>query len=69
MELSPEFSCEGFPNVVIPFLRLLPTALNDALRAVMNDGAGLLAVTPQLANLVVWTLVTYAVGLKFFRWI
>lgn len=63
------FSYERFPDAVLPLIRALPlTALNDALRAVMNDGATLVEVGPQLINLVVWTLVTYAVGLKIFRW-
>lgn len=63
------FSYERFPDAVIPLVRALPlTALNDALRAVMNDGAGLAGIAPQLANLVIWAMVTYAVGLKIFRW-
>ncbi|HYO77367.1 MAG TPA: ABC transporter permease [Thermoanaerobaculia bacterium] len=63
------FSYERFPDAVLPFIRALPlTALNDALRAVMNDGAGLVEVGPQLINLAIWTVVTYAVGLKVFRW-
>jgi ABC-2 type transport system permease protein len=42
--------------------------LNDALRAVMNDAAPLTKVMPQLALLAVWGIVTFAVGLKIFRW-
>jgi ABC-type multidrug transport system permease subunit len=63
------FSYERFPDVVKPFIRALPlTALNDALRAVMNDGYGLTQVAPQLINLMIWTVVAYAIGLKIFRW-
>jgi len=63
------FSYERFPDAVKPILRALPlTALADALRAVMNDGAGLAAVTPQVVNLALWTLVSFAVGLRIFRW-
>jgi ABC-2 type transport system permease protein len=63
------FSYERFPDAVLPFIRLLPlTALNDALRAVMNDGAGATQIAPQLLNLAVWSVVTYFVGLKIFRW-
>jgi ABC-type multidrug transport system permease subunit len=63
------FSYERFPDAVLPFIRALPlTALNDALRAVMNDGASLAAVMPQLINLAIWSVVTYVVGLKIFRW-
>lgn len=63
------FSYERFPDAAIPFIRALPlTALNDALRAVMNDGLGLAAVAPMLINLSIWTAVTYVVGLRIFRW-
>ena len=63
------FSYERFPEAAKPVIRALPlTALNDALRAVMNDGLGLLSVAPQLGYLVAWTLVAYAVGLRIFRW-
>jgi ABC-2 type transport system permease protein len=63
------FSYERFPDAVKPFIRALPlTALNDALRAVMNDGYGITQVMPQLVNLALWGAVTYVVGLKIFRW-
>jgi ABC-2 type transport system permease protein len=63
------FSYERFPDAVKPVIRALPlTALADALRAVMNDGFGIAAVTPQIINLVLWTVVSFAVGLKIFRW-
>lgn len=63
------FSYERFPDAALPFVRALPlTALNDALRAVMNDGATLVAIAPQMLNLLAWTIVSAAVALKIFRW-
>ena len=63
------FSYERFPDAALPFIRALPlTALNDALRAVMNDGLGIQSVASELAILVAWTVGTYVVGLKIFRW-
>jgi ABC-type multidrug transport system permease subunit len=63
------FSYERFPDIVQPLIRLLPlTALNDALRAVMNDGASMAAIAPELINLTLWTVVSMVVGLKIFRW-
>jgi ABC-2 type transport system permease protein len=63
------FSYERFPDAVKPIIRALPlTMLNDALRAVMNDAAPLTKVMPQLAFLALWGIVTFAVGLKIFRW-
>ena len=43
-------------------------ALNDALRAVMNEGAGLATVGPQVVYLLVLALATFALALRLFRW-
>jgi ABC-2 type transport system permease protein len=64
------FSASNFPDSVQPALRLLPlTALNDALRAVINEGAGVGGVAPQLLVLTVWGTVSFAAALKLFRWL
>jgi hypothetical protein len=48
---------------------MLPlTALNDGLRAVLLEGAGLPAMAGPLANLATWTVVSFFVALKIFRW-
>jgi ABC-2 type transport system permease protein len=63
------FSSSNFPDGAQPFIRALPlTALNDALRAVMNEGAGLAAVAPQAALLAAVTVVSFALALRLFRW-
>jgi ABC-2 type transport system permease protein len=63
------FSSAHFPAVAQPVIRALPlTALNEALRAVMLDGATLAAVAPQLAVLSAWCLVPFAIALRIFRW-
>jgi ABC-type multidrug transport system permease subunit len=63
------FSYERFPDSVKPIIRLLPlTLLNDALRAVINDAAGLQQIAPQLGILAIWGVVTFLIGLKVFRW-
>jgi ABC-2 type transport system permease protein len=63
------FSAARFPDAVQPVIRALPlTALNDALRAVMNDGLPLTAVPVELAVLAGWALLTYAAALRWFRW-
>ncbi len=63
------FSYERFPDAAKPFIRALPlTILNDALRAVINDGMPLTHVFPALLALLAWALVTFTVGLKIFRW-
>ena len=63
------FSTARFPDAVQPLLRVLPlTALNDALRAVMIDGAGTAAVAGQLALLAFTAAVTFIAALRLFRW-
>jgi ABC-type multidrug transport system permease subunit len=63
------FSASHFPDAMQPFIRALPlTALNDSLRAVMIEGAGLLAVAPQALLLAAMGAVSFAAALRFFRW-
>ncbi len=50
------FSSQRFPGAVQPLIRALPlTAVNDALRAHMLQGAGLVQLAPQLGTLMAWT--------------
>lgn len=63
------FSSSNFPDAVQPFVKGLPlTAVNDALRANMLEGASLAAVTPQLLIILAWGLATFFAALKLFRW-
>jgi ABC-type multidrug transport system permease subunit len=63
------FSSANFPQIVQPFVKALPlTAVNDALRANMLEGASLAAVSPQLVIIIAWGLVTFFAALKLFRW-
>jgi ABC transporter DrrB family efflux protein len=63
------FSSENFPAIVQPFVAALPlTALNDALRGVMIDGASLGVLWPELANLATWGVVCFGTALRIFRW-
>jgi ABC-2 type transport system permease protein len=63
------FSPARFPEAIMPAIRLLPlTALNDALRAVMIDGAKLTSVAGELGILALWGLVAFAIALRLFRW-
>jgi len=63
------FSYERFPDSVKPVIRLLPlTLLNDALRAIINDAAGLQQIALQLGLLAAWGLVTFIIGVRVFRW-
>ncbi len=63
------FSYSRFPDAMIPFVKALPlTALNDALRAVMIDGAAVTALGTPLAIVVAWGAVSFVIALKIFRW-
>lgn len=63
------FASSNFPPTLQPFVQALPlTALNDALRAVMNDGAPLVAIGHELAILTAWGAVSFVLSMKLFRW-
>lgn len=63
------FSRERFPEFLQPAIRLLPlTALNDALRGVMLEGAGLAELGHETITLALWGVVSFVLALKFFRW-
>ena len=49
-------------------IRALPlTALNDALRLVMNEGRPLGATWLELLNLAAWSVLSLVVAMKIFR--
>ena len=63
------FSSERFPEMFQPFIKALPlTALNDLLRAVMNEGASLSSNWISIAVLLAWFVISFVVALKIFRW-
>ena len=63
------FSSQRFPEAVQPIIAALPlTALNDALRATMLQGAALAQIAPQIGVLAIWLIVCFPVALKLFRW-
>lgn len=64
------FSSERFPDVVQPVIRLLPlTPLIDSLRSVMLDGATLTTLIPEITTMVAWTVVSFTIALRIFRWL
>lgn len=63
------FAYTRFPELTHPFIQLLPlTAANDALRAIINDGASVASTLPQLVVLGAWAVLTFAIALRWFRW-
>ena len=63
------FSSANFPAAVQPLIQALPlTALIDALRMVILDGATLDAVMWKMAVLASWGIVPFFLALRLFSW-
>jgi len=63
------FSYERFPQIAQPAIKALPlTALNDALRAIILQGASLNSQWSRVAVLAVWGGVSFVLALRWFRW-
>jgi len=63
------FSTARFPDALQPLVRALPlTAVNNALRAVILDGAGLTALSGDLLIVAGWALAAFTAALILFRW-
>jgi ABC-type polysaccharide/polyol phosphate export permease len=63
------FSAERFPGLVQPLIQALPlTAVVDALRAIILEGASLASQAHEVGILVAWGTVSFVFGLARFRW-
>ena len=63
------FSADRFPAVTQPFVRALPlTALNDALRAAILEGANLPSQIGRIAVMLAWGVLSFVFALKLFKW-
>src|ERR1700722_164717 len=63
------FSYERFSSTIHPFIHALPlTALNDALRATILEGAPLAAQAGRLLVLLLWGGISFVLALRWFRW-
>jgi ABC-2 type transport system permease protein len=63
------FASTRFPDAMQPFVRALPlTAMNEALRAIMLDGASLVSVSRSIVVLALWGAIAFFLALRFFKW-
>jgi ABC-type multidrug transport system permease subunit len=63
------FSAQRFPDALQPVIKALPlTAVIDALRANMLQGASLARISPELGILGAWLLICFSLALSMFRW-
>ena len=63
------FSASRFPDALQPFIQALPlTAVNDALRASMLEGAGFTRLAPEVGIIAAWLGLSFVLALRLFRW-
>jgi ABC transporter DrrB family efflux protein len=63
------FSSDRFPEAIQPMVKALPlTALNDALRASILEGAPLETQVGRILVLLAWGISSFAIALRAFRW-
>ncbi len=63
------FSIQNFPSWLQPISKALPlTYLNDALRKIAFEGAGLFDVGHQILIVSLWGIGVYIIAIKVFRW-
>lgn len=63
------FSYHNFPDKLIPVLQKLPlTMVADAMRSIFIEGAGMSQVIIPTLILTIGGIITFFIGLKFFRW-
>jgi ABC-2 type transport system permease protein len=63
------FSASRFPDALQPFIQALPlTAVIDALRANLLEGAGWTRLGPELGIIAAWLVVSFLLAVRLFRW-
>ena len=63
------FSASRFPDALQPFIQALPlTAVIDALRATMLEGAGWVRLAPEVAIIAAWLVGSFVLAVRLFRW-
>ena len=63
------FSSSRFPDAIQPFIQALPlTAVIDALRASMIEGAGWERLGPEIGIILAWLVGSFALAVRLFRW-
>jgi ABC-2 type transport system permease protein len=63
------FPREAMPDILAAITAYLPlTYVNEALRAIVNEGANLAALGPQLLGMAVWVVISFLIAVRLFRW-
>jgi ABC-2 type transport system permease protein len=63
------FPRDAMPELLRGITGFMPlTYVNEALRGVMNDGAALVDLGPQLLGMAVWAVIAFVVAVRLFKW-
>ena len=63
------FPRDAMPEFLRSITQFMPlTYVNEALRGVVNDGAGLADLGPQLLGMAVWAVITFVIAVRLFKW-
>jgi ABC-2 type transport system permease protein len=63
------FPRDAMPEFLRSITQFMPlTYVNEALRGVMNEGAGLADLGPQLLGMGVWAVITFVIAVRLFKW-
>ena len=63
------FSADRFPDILQPAIQMLPlTPLINSMRQVMLEGAGLADLGTECAIIVGWSVISFVLALRLFRW-
>ncbi len=63
------FPRDAMPEALRSITQFMPlTYVNEALRGVMNEGAGLAELGPQLLGMGVWAVITFVIAVRLFKW-
>ncbi len=63
------FPRDAMPDFLANITQFMPlTYVNEALRAVVNEGASLASLGPQLLGMGVWAAITFVLAVRLFKW-
>jgi ABC-2 type transport system permease protein len=63
------FPRDAMPEFLAAITAFLPlTYVNEALRAIVNEGANMMALGPQLLGMAVWVVISFVIAVRLFRW-
>ncbi|MEP7039961.1 MAG: ABC transporter permease [Chloroflexota bacterium] len=63
------FPRDAMPDFLANITQFMPlTYVNEALRAVVNHGANLASLGPQLLGMGAWAVITFLIAIRLFKW-